>query len=165
MLYPFNLSRLSDPKASLATGDERELESFQLGVWMVSILKSSPLNLRKQFLDLKDALRYFQRLATDVYTLEPMLMTLFVLNELWSGIQGALLLHLSSQILRMVRVSSSMFYIELTPSRKGRNRFGPRVPRDWRHSQGPRHADSRCYICSTTALGEVNSTLFSYVCC
>ncbi|KAK0219554.1 hypothetical protein EDD85DRAFT_989012 [Armillaria nabsnona] len=104
MLYPLNFSRLSDPKANLATGDGRELETLRLGVWTVSILKHSPLNLRKQFLDLKDALRYFQRLAIDVYTLEPMLATLFVLNELWSGVQSTLLLYLSSQILRTVKI-------------------------------------------------------------
>ncbi|PBK79365.1 hypothetical protein ARMGADRAFT_1093205 [Armillaria gallica] len=88
MLYPFNFSRRSDPKESLVTDDERELETFQLG----------------QFLDLKDTLQYFQRLAIDVYTLEPILVTLFVLNQLWSGIQGALLLQLSSQILQMVEI-------------------------------------------------------------
>ncbi|KAK0435827.1 P-loop containing nucleoside triphosphate hydrolase protein [Armillaria borealis] len=104
MLYSLNLSPLTVPKANLAAENKGELETFQLSVWKVSIFKSSPLNLRKQFLDLKDALRYFQRLAIDVYTLEPMLATLFVLNELWSGIQGALLLHLSSEILRMVEM-------------------------------------------------------------
>ncbi|SJL17823.1 uncharacterized protein ARMOST_21386 [Armillaria ostoyae] len=104
MLYSLNLSPLTVPKANLAAENKGELETFQLGVWKVSILKSSPLDLRKQFLDLKDALRYFKRLAIDVYTLEPILATLFVFNKLWSGVQSALLLYFSSQILRMVEI-------------------------------------------------------------
>ncbi|KAK0430901.1 P-loop containing nucleoside triphosphate hydrolase protein [Armillaria borealis] len=104
MLYSLNLSPLTVPKANLAAENKGELETFQLGVWKVSILKSSPFNLRKQFLDLKDALRYFKRLAIDVYTLEPILATLFVFNKLWSGVQSALLLYFSSQILRMVEI-------------------------------------------------------------
>ncbi|PBK82584.1 P-loop containing nucleoside triphosphate hydrolase protein [Armillaria gallica] len=104
MLYPLNFSRLTVSKADLATNDKRELETVQLGVWKVSILNSSPLDLRKQFLDLKDALRYVRRLAIDVYTLEPILATLFVFNKLWSGVQSALLLYFSSQILRMVEI-------------------------------------------------------------
>ncbi|KAK0430903.1 P-loop containing nucleoside triphosphate hydrolase protein [Armillaria borealis] len=104
MLYHLNFRRLTVPKANLAMNDKRELETFQLGVWKVSILKSSPLDLRKQFLDLKDALRYVRRLASDVYTLEPIVATLFVFNKLWSGVQSALLLYFSSQILRMVEI-------------------------------------------------------------
>ncbi|KAK0191804.1 hypothetical protein F5146DRAFT_884191, partial [Armillaria mellea] len=78
------------------------LETFQLSVWKVSILKYSPFNLRKQFSDLKDALQYFKRLAVDACTLEPVLATLFVFNKLWSGIQSALSLYFSSQILQIV---------------------------------------------------------------
>ncbi|KAK0492632.1 hypothetical protein EDD18DRAFT_1079447 [Armillaria luteobubalina] len=109
MLYSLNPSPLTVPKANVAADSKGELETFQLGIWKISILKTSPLNLRKQLVDLKDALRYFKRLAIDIYTLEPVLATLFVLNKLWSGVQSALLLYFSSQILRIVRVSSSVF--------------------------------------------------------
>ncbi len=113
MLYSLNFSPLTVPKENLAADKKGELETFQLGVWKVSVLKSSPLNLRKQFSDLKDALRCFKRLAIDVYTLEPILATLFVFSKLWSGVQSALLLYFSSHILRMVRVSPSCFILNL----------------------------------------------------
>ncbi len=157
MLYSLNFSPLTVPKENLAADKKGELETFQLGVWKVSVLKSSPLNLRKQFSDLKDALRCFKRLAIDVYTLEPILATLFVFSKLWSGVQSALLLYFSSHILRMVRVSPSLFYIELTLSREGRNRFDPGCPRCWSHSQGPCYADFLRHICSSNTMGKVNS--------
>ncbi|KAK0440869.1 P-loop containing nucleoside triphosphate hydrolase protein [Desarmillaria tabescens] len=84
--------------------ERRELETFQLGVWKVSILKSTSFNFRKQFSDVKVALKYFWRLTIEVYTLAPVLATLYVLNELWSGVQGTLLLYLSSQILRIIEI-------------------------------------------------------------
>ncbi|KAK0209690.1 P-loop containing nucleoside triphosphate hydrolase protein [Armillaria fumosa] len=106
MLYPLNFRRPTVPKANLTKNDNREVETFQLGVWKVSILKASksPSNLINRFLDLKDALRYVRRLAIDIYTLEPVLATLFVLNYIRSGVQSALLLYFSSQILRMVEI-------------------------------------------------------------
>ncbi|PBK82581.1 hypothetical protein ARMGADRAFT_730771 [Armillaria gallica] len=88
MIYSLNFSPLTVPKANLAADNKGELETFQLG----------------QFLDLKDALRCFKRLAIDVYTLEPILATLFVFGKLWSGVQSALLLYFSSHILRMVEI-------------------------------------------------------------
>ncbi|KAK0464132.1 P-loop containing nucleoside triphosphate hydrolase protein [Armillaria novae-zelandiae] len=106
MRNPLNLRRRTVPRENLAKDDKREVETFQLGVWKVSILKAfkSPSNLRNQFLDLKDALRYIRRLVIDVYTLEPVLTTLFVFNKIWSGVQSGLLLYFSSQILRMVEI-------------------------------------------------------------
>ncbi|KAK0492630.1 P-loop containing nucleoside triphosphate hydrolase protein [Armillaria luteobubalina] len=104
MLYPSNFPRLTVTKANLAENNKAEVETFQLGVWKVSTLKASesPSNLRKQFLELKDACQYTKRVVVDVYTLEPVLATLFVFNKIWSGVQSALLLYFSSQILRMV---------------------------------------------------------------
>ncbi|PBK60573.1 hypothetical protein ARMSODRAFT_725756 [Armillaria solidipes] len=88
----FNL--LTVPKETLATGDKRGLETFQLGIWKVSLLKRATLNFGKRFLDFKEAFGYFKRLAIDVYTLEPILATFFILNELWSGVQTALIIEI-----------------------------------------------------------------------
>ncbi len=82
MTYPSTFSRLTVTKENLATDEGRRLETFQLGIWKVSILKRTQLNLGKRFLGLKEEFGYFRRLAIDVYTLEPMLATLFILNEL-----------------------------------------------------------------------------------
>ncbi len=105
MTYSSAFNFLTIPKENIAAENQRGLETFQLGVWKVSLLKRAPLNFRKQLLDFKEAFGYFKRLTIDVYTLEPVLATFFILNELWSGVQGALLLYLSSQILRIVSVS------------------------------------------------------------
>lgn len=104
MTYPSTFSRLTVTKENLATDEGRRLETFQLGIWNVSILKRTQLNFGKRFLGLKEEFGYFRRLAIDVYTLEPMLATLFILNELWCGVHSAVLLYLSSQILRIVGV-------------------------------------------------------------
>ncbi|KAK0430913.1 hypothetical protein EV421DRAFT_1912390 [Armillaria borealis] len=102
MTYSSAFNLLTVPKENIATENQRGLETFQLGVWNVSLLKRAPLNFGKQFLAFKEAFGYFKRLAIDVYTLKPMLATFFILNELWSGVQTALLLYLSSQILRII---------------------------------------------------------------
>ncbi|PBK60581.1 hypothetical protein ARMSODRAFT_725861 [Armillaria solidipes] len=104
MAYSSSFNLLTVPKENLSTEDKRGLETFQLGVWKVSLLKRAPLNFGKQFLDLKEGFGYFKRLALDVYTLEPILATFFILNELWSGVQTALLLYLSSQMLRIIEI-------------------------------------------------------------
>ncbi|KAK0464147.1 hypothetical protein IW261DRAFT_1524538 [Armillaria novae-zelandiae] len=88
----------------LATEKNGGLETVELGVWKVSLLKCAPLSFGKQLLDFKEAVGYFKRLAVDVYTLEPVLAMFFILNELWSGVQTALLLYLSSQMLRIIEL-------------------------------------------------------------
>ncbi|PBK72127.1 P-loop containing nucleoside triphosphate hydrolase protein [Armillaria solidipes] len=50
------------------------------------------------------ALPLFRRLAIDVYTLEPTLSILFILEKIWSGIESAVLLYLSSRLLRIIEV-------------------------------------------------------------
>ncbi|SJL17837.1 uncharacterized protein ARMOST_21401 [Armillaria ostoyae] len=104
MTYSSAFSLLTVPKDNLATENQRGLETFQLGVWKVSLLKRAPLHFGKQLLYFKEAFGYFQRLAIDVYTLERILATFFILNELWSGVQSALLLYLSSQLLRIIEI-------------------------------------------------------------
>ncbi|KAG7439707.1 P-loop containing nucleoside triphosphate hydrolase protein [Guyanagaster necrorhizus] len=87
-----------------AKADQRQLETITLGIWKVSSLKSTPFNIRKQFSDLGSAFPYFFRLAVEVYTLEPVLAIMFVLNKLWKGVEGALLLYFSSRILRIIEI-------------------------------------------------------------
>ncbi|KAK0209704.1 P-loop containing nucleoside triphosphate hydrolase protein [Armillaria fumosa] len=104
MTYSSALNTLAVPREKLATENKRGLETFELGIWKVSVLKRAPLRFGKQLLDFKEAVGYFKRLAIDVYTLEPALASFFTLNELWSGIQTALLLYLSSQMLRIIEL-------------------------------------------------------------
>ncbi|KAK0430085.1 hypothetical protein EV421DRAFT_2042067 [Armillaria borealis] len=104
MTYPSTFSRLTVTKENLAIDEGRRLETFQLGIWKVSILKRTQLNFGKQFLGLKKEFGYFRHLAIDVYTLEPMLATVFTLNELWCGVHSAVLLYFSSQILRIIEI-------------------------------------------------------------
>ncbi|KAK0205768.1 P-loop containing nucleoside triphosphate hydrolase protein [Desarmillaria ectypa] len=84
--------------------DRRKVETIALGVWKVSFLQSTPFNVRKQISDLGSAFPYFHRLAIEVYTLEPVLVMFFVLNKLWKGVEGALLLYFSSRILRIIEI-------------------------------------------------------------
>ncbi|KAK0191810.1 hypothetical protein F5146DRAFT_1050380 [Armillaria mellea] len=105
MAYHPTSSLPTVPKETAPTEKQPRLETFQLGIWTVSLLKRAPLNFGKQLLDFKEAFGYFKRLAFDVYTLEPILAIFFILNKIWSGVQTALLLYLSSQMLRVIEVS------------------------------------------------------------
>ncbi|KAK0492620.1 P-loop containing nucleoside triphosphate hydrolase protein [Armillaria luteobubalina] len=104
MTYSSALNLLTLRKEKPAAENERGLETFELGIWKVSVLKRAPLDFGKQFLHFKLAVGYFKRLAIDVYTLEPVFASFFILNQLWSGIHTALLLYLSSQMLQIIEL-------------------------------------------------------------
>ncbi|SJL01053.1 uncharacterized protein ARMOST_04369 [Armillaria ostoyae] len=79
-----------------------ETRTVELGVWKVALLNDMHWDYKRKWNNLLMALPLFRRLAIDVYTLEPTLSILFILEKIWSGIESAVLLYLSSRLLRII---------------------------------------------------------------
>lgn len=82
--------------------DDAKIVSTQLGIWQFSTLKDSEWNPKIPILEITSTLTLFRRLTLEIYSLSPGLLILYVLSKIWSGIEFALLLHLSSRLLQIV---------------------------------------------------------------
>jgi hypothetical protein len=80
-----------------------ETVSSQIGVWEFTSLKDVGWSLKLPLADLKSGFVLFRRLALEIYFLAPGLLSLYILSKIWDGIEDALLLHLSSRLLQIVR--------------------------------------------------------------
>ncbi|KAK0463142.1 uncharacterized protein EV420DRAFT_1732696 [Desarmillaria tabescens] len=81
-----------------------ETRTVELGVWKVVLLNNARWDYRSRWNNLLLAFPLFRRLAIDVYTLDPTLSILFILEKIWSGVESAILLYLSSRLLRITEV-------------------------------------------------------------
>ncbi|KAK0455665.1 P-loop containing nucleoside triphosphate hydrolase protein [Desarmillaria tabescens] len=81
-----------------------ETRTVELGVWKVVLLNNARWDYRSRWNNLLLAFPLFRRLAIDVYTLEPTLSILFILEKIWSGVESAVLLYLSIRLLRIIEV-------------------------------------------------------------
>lgn len=81
---------------------EPSLTTVQLGVWRLSMLEEPPFNFRKQWNDLFSAVPLLKRLSMEIYRIEPLLFFLFVVSKIWAGVESAVLLFLSSRLLKIV---------------------------------------------------------------
>ncbi|KIM46798.1 hypothetical protein M413DRAFT_440368 [Hebeloma cylindrosporum] len=78
------------------------IDDIQLGVWRLKVGETSGWSLRGQLDSITSAYPLFYRLFSDVFSLSPRIFTLFFVCQLWSGIEDAVLMHLSSSLLRMI---------------------------------------------------------------
>lgn len=94
-----------EPKTADPTKDNVDdlITSVQLGIWQVLTLKSSPFNLKQWRDDIFTGSSQFYRLLGDMYRLSPGMMVLFMLSKTWGGVEAAVLMHLSSRLLQIVR--------------------------------------------------------------
>jgi hypothetical protein len=76
--------------------------STQIGVWQFSTLKNIGWNPKLPLAEVLSAFALFRRLALEIYAIAPGLLSLYILSSIWSGIENALLLHLSSRLLQIV---------------------------------------------------------------
>lgn len=82
------------------------LKMIDLGVYRVTIpALTGAWNPREQLNQIIAALPLFRRLAADIYALEPFLSILYLVSQLWEGLESALLLYLSSRLLKVVRIN------------------------------------------------------------
>ena len=75
----------------------------QVGIWEFSTLKDVKWNLRVPWDEVTSAFTLFRRLGVEMSSIAPGLLALYILSQFWNGIESALLLHLSSRLLQIVR--------------------------------------------------------------
>ncbi|RDB22985.1 putative multidrug export ATP-binding/permease protein YgaD [Hypsizygus marmoreus] len=78
--------------------------STQIGIWQFWTVKSSRLNPRRQWDEIASGLRLLRRLATEIFLISPWMLILFILSKIWSGVESAVLMHLSSRLLRIIEI-------------------------------------------------------------
>lgn len=76
--------------------------SNQRGIWEFWTVKQSRFDPHRRWTELKSGFQLFRRLATEIFALSPGLLILFILSKLWGGVETAVLMHLSSRLLRIV---------------------------------------------------------------
>lgn len=84
--------------------DDVTIQTLQLGVYHVAIATS-----REKFWqwgkwnkDFKESMPYVLRLLQDIHLVAPTLFLWFMLAKIWAGVESALLMHLSTSMLRAV---------------------------------------------------------------
>lgn len=85
--------------------EEVTLKTVELGIYKLTLpISAGGWDLRDSLKQVSIALPLIRRLATEIYALEPLLSVLYVASQFWNGIEGALLLYLSSRLLKIVSV-------------------------------------------------------------
>jgi len=85
--------------------NDTSISAIQLGVWRVLLQEESSWDIRKHWRDLSSTLPLSRRLATEIFYLDPWLFIFFVVSKVWTGIESALLLYLSSRLLTIIEIS------------------------------------------------------------
>ncbi|KAF9458571.1 hypothetical protein BDZ94DRAFT_83031 [Collybia nuda] len=80
------------------------ISTTQLGVWEVLTLKGTPLRLRQLRDEFVTGSVQFYELWCEMYRLSPGMLILFTLSKTWSGIEAAVLMHLSSRLLHIIEI-------------------------------------------------------------
>ncbi|KAJ3513132.1 hypothetical protein NLJ89_g3120 [Agrocybe chaxingu] len=82
--------------------DDINIEEMQFGVWTFKVASSAKSALEVYRSEIKMAYPLFLRLFTDIYSVSPTLFIVFLACKLWDGIEEALVMHLSSSLLRKI---------------------------------------------------------------
>jgi len=90
-------------EASDSKDDKPIIEEYRLGIWSLKIGKPARFNFGRQFEDIKLAYPLFHQLVRDIYSLAPRMFVFFLVAQVWSGVEDAILMHLSSSLLKSVR--------------------------------------------------------------
>ncbi|KAJ7596694.1 P-loop containing nucleoside triphosphate hydrolase protein [Mycena floridula] len=91
-----------------------DLISVQLGVWKLTMLKEQSFQMKKHLKDLVSAIPLLKRLALQIYTLEPLLFVCFLASKFWSGVESAVMLYLSSRLLKIIEIGLTTGYPDKT---------------------------------------------------
>lgn len=104
-----------DKKPSSDEYEDVVIEEEQLGVYrlLIATTKSRRRRYLKTIQELRGSIPYLVALFREVYSLAPGLFVCLVLWKVWVGLEGAVLLHLSTRMLRLVRPERS-FYVVLS---------------------------------------------------
>ncbi|KAG5641691.1 hypothetical protein DXG03_004423 [Asterophora parasitica] len=75
-----------------------------MGVWQFWTFKQSRFDPQANLDEFVSGLKLFRRLVLDISSFAPKMLILFILSKLWEGVESALLMHLSSQLLRIMEL-------------------------------------------------------------
>lgn len=91
---------------SVKEKDVTPIYSNQLGVWRVLMQQDPYFGIKKQWDNFLTTIPLIWRLSVDIYNLGPGLFIFAILAKVWSGVESALLLYLSSRLLTIVSYTS-----------------------------------------------------------
>ncbi|RDB22903.1 Lipid A export ATP-binding/permease protein MsbA [Hypsizygus marmoreus] len=91
------------PVASTPIVDDSVL-STQVGIWQFWTVRHARFDPRRQWDELVSGLQLFQRLATEIFSICPGMLIMFILSKIWRGVETAVLMHLSSRLLRIIEI-------------------------------------------------------------
>ena len=120
---PSTTEKSLSEKAKAKTVDAT-VSTTQIGIWEFSTIKDVKWNPRVPWAELTSAVALFRRLAVEMYNIAPGLLSLYVLSKFWQGIESALLMHLSSRLLQIVRRLLTMNSFIFTMEGDIRSRLG-----------------------------------------
>ncbi|KAF9458587.1 P-loop containing nucleoside triphosphate hydrolase protein [Collybia nuda] len=100
---------ISESTDALITDDaEEKLDDLvacrQFGVWEVITLKDVPFDPKQWWFEFSAGLYHFRRLVGEMYHLSPRMLILFLFSKMWGGVEAAVLMHLSSRLLRIIEI-------------------------------------------------------------
>jgi hypothetical protein len=100
-------------KQPTPNGPKIIIDDIRLGVWRLKVGNTPGWILRRHFDSITSAYPLFHRLCSDIFSLSPRIFVFFFVCQFWSGIEDAVLMHLSSSLLRMVKESNHSRFIIL----------------------------------------------------
>ncbi|RDB22977.1 Lipid A export ATP-binding/permease protein MsbA [Hypsizygus marmoreus] len=98
MPKPIN-EKLTSPNP---TGDSDEFLTTQIGIWQFWTARGSPFDLRRKIMELVSGLQLFRRLVAEIFSISPGMLILFILSKIWSGVETAVLMQLSTRLLQII---------------------------------------------------------------
>ena len=78
------------------------IEEYQLGVWLLRLDRDRLLGKGKLWDSIRKALPLYYNLILEIYRIAPRLFTLFILTQIWQGVEDALQMQFSSRVLKAV---------------------------------------------------------------
>jgi len=89
-------------KETLPIDPKIVIDDVPLGIWRIRVGNTPGWNLRRCFNTLASAYPLFHRLCRDIFSLSPRVFVFFLVCQIWNGVEEAILMHLSTSLLRMV---------------------------------------------------------------
>ena len=79
-----------------------KIDEYQFGIWRLMIQQDVMFDIRKLWESFLQGLPLFYQLSVEIWSIAPRLFTLFLLTQLWQGIEDALQMHFSTRLLKAV---------------------------------------------------------------
>ena len=91
-------------KSTADSPEPSDLDTKKYGIWDFWTVQQARFDPRRRWEEGVSGFRLFRRLANEIFGLAPWMLVLFILSKIWTGIETAVLMHLSFRLLQIVRV-------------------------------------------------------------